>query len=123
MSTGLRLRKHLAWRSVVQRLVQALVIIERNPRAYAATCLGNRAIRLNEHLLVFQAAPQPFNEDVVKKPAFAVHADPHTATFQLIEKRSTGELPTLIRVEHVRLAAVSARILFDGVSGDFDHGY
>src|SRR5215831_13265363 len=102
MSAGLRLPKHLAWGAVVQRLVWALVIVEHEPRADTATCLGNRAIRLNEHLLVFQAAPQPFNEDVVKKPAFAVHADPHTATFQLIEKRSTGELPTLIRVEHVR---------------------
>src|ERR1700741_380858 len=110
MSTGLRLRKHLAWRSVFHPLVRPLLIKEKTPRAYAATCLGNRAIRLDEHLLVFQAAPQPFNEDVVKKSAFAVHADPHTATFQLIEKRGAGELHALIRVEHVRLTEARHRL-------------
>jgi hypothetical protein len=39
MSTGLRLREHLAWGAVVQHLVWALVIVEHEPRD-TATCLG-----------------------------------------------------------------------------------
>src|SRR5262249_9472981 len=111
MSTGLRLPEHLAWGAVVQRLVWALVIVEHEPRADTATCLGNRTIRLDEHFFVLQAAPQPFNEDVVEEPALAIHAHAHTMTFQVIEKRSTGELYALIGVEHLRLAKALHRLL------------
>src|SRR5215475_8545895 len=111
MSAGLRLPKHLAWGAVVQRLVWALVIVEHEPRADTATCLGNRTIRLDEHFFVLQAAPQPFNEDVIEEPALAIHAHAYTMTFQLIEKRSTGELYALIGVEHLRLAKALHRLL------------
>src|SRR5947207_1091221 len=75
--TGLRLREHLAWGAVIQRLVWAFAIVECDPRADTATGLRNRTIRFDEHFFVLQAAPQPFNEDVVEEPALAVHANAH----------------------------------------------
>jgi len=59
-------------RPVVQRLVRAIVVVEREPPADAQTCFARRAVCLDEHFLVLQAAPQPLNEDVVQKPPFAI---------------------------------------------------
>jgi hypothetical protein len=68
MSIGPRLLEHLAWGEVVQRLMRTLVVVKREPSTYTPTCLGDRAVRLDEHLFVLQAAPQPLNEDVVEEP-------------------------------------------------------
>jgi hypothetical protein len=58
LSTCPRLLEHLAWGEVVQRLMRALVVVKREPGTYTPTCLGYRAVRLDEHLFVLQAAPQ-----------------------------------------------------------------
>ena len=55
----------------------ALIVVEHEPRTDASARLRDRSVGLDEHLLVFQAAPQPLYEDVVEKPALAVHADRH----------------------------------------------
>src|ERR1700744_141543 len=104
MSTGGCSHEHIARRAIVQRLVRTLVVVERKPRTNAATRLSDRTIRFDEHLLVFQAAPQPFDEDVVQEPPLAVHADPYPARFQLTQKSRAGELHALIGVEYLRLA-------------------
>src|SRR5271167_3844866 len=52
-------------RPITQRLMRSLVVVEREPPANAPPRLDHRAIRLGEHLFIFQAAPQPFDEDVV----------------------------------------------------------
>jgi hypothetical protein len=48
---------------IVQSLVRTLVIVKCEPFADAKTCFGYRVIRVDEHLLVFQAVPQPFDEN------------------------------------------------------------
>ena len=54
--------------------------------------------------LVFDAAPEPFHEDVVMVAALAVHADPDTVFLENACKGFTGELDTLIGVEDLRRA-------------------
>src|SRR6516164_769902 len=54
--------------------------------------------------LVFQAAPQPLDEDVVHASAFAVHADRDPASLEHPGELAAGELAALVRVEDLGLA-------------------
>ena len=84
-------------RPVAQRLMQPLLVVEPQPAANALARLRNRAIRFDEHVLILQAAPQPLDKDVVQEPPLAIHADPDTAAFQLLQKPGAGELDALDR--------------------------
>src|SRR5271166_5562745 len=111
ISTGLRRFEKLARRPIAQCLVKADVVVEDQPRADAAASLFDRGVGLDEHLLIFQAAPQPLDEDVVEKLAFAVHADAHTAGRQLVDESRAGKLYALIGVEDLRRAVSIYRLL------------
>jgi len=52
--------------------------------------------------LVFDAAPEPFNEDIVVVTALAVHADPDAMLFENAREDFTRKLDTLIRVKDFR---------------------
>lgn len=52
--------------------------------------------------LLFDAAPEPFHEDVVMVAALAVHADPDAMLLENACEGLTGELGTLIRIEDFR---------------------
>src|SRR3954447_13906484 len=65
----------LARRAIAQALVLALFVIVAEPGADAGFGLGDAGIGVEVDLLVFEAAPQPLDEDVVHVAAFAVHAD------------------------------------------------
>ena len=52
--------------------------------------------------LVFDAAPEPFHEDVVMVATFAVHADPNAMLLENACEGFTGELGTLIGIEDFR---------------------
>src|SRR3984893_10924893 len=93
-----------AWRPIVQSLVRSLPIIEPKPGPDTLTGFGHGTIRFDVHLFIFQAAPQPLDEDVVEKSPFAVHADPHTLARKLVQERGTGKLHALIGVEYFRTA-------------------
>lgn len=47
---------------------------------------------------------QPLNEDVVYRPAFAIHADLYALTFQRFNIKLTGKLAALVRVDDLWLA-------------------
>src|SRR3984957_15801508 len=64
MLTGMTF-EGLAWWQISQRLMRSVLVVERQPSADAPACLGYRAVRLNEHVFVLQAAPQPFDENIV----------------------------------------------------------
>src|ERR1700682_841178 len=55
----------LARRAIAQALVLALLVIEAEPGADAGLGLGNAGIGVEIDFLVFEAAPQPLDEDVV----------------------------------------------------------
>ena len=63
--------------AVVQALVAALVVVVAEPVADAATGLRHPRILSQVHLLVFQRAPQPLDEDIVQAAPAAIHADGH----------------------------------------------
>jgi len=86
-------------------------IVEGKPPADATARLADRRVGFDEHLLIFQAAPQPFDEDVVQKPPLTVHADPHPHSLQFIDEPRGGELHTLIGVENLRPAMLGQRFL------------
>ena len=53
---------------------------------------------------VFQAAPEPFDEDVVHPTPPTVHRDAHGSRLQYAGEARRGELAALVRVEDVRAA-------------------
>lgn len=55
--------------------------------------------------LVFDTAPQSFDEDVVQRPSPAVHADANTRDLESAGEVLTGELAALIGVEPIGLAS------------------
>jgi len=53
-------------------------------------CLGYGLIYLQVYLLIFEAAPEPFDEDVVTLPPTPVHADRDLVDTQHIYEVFTG---------------------------------
>src|SRR5438552_8446069 len=62
-------------------------------------------------LLVFDAAPQPFDEHVVSPSALAVHADRDAVAGEDAGEGRPGELAALVGVEDLRLAVTGHRVL------------
>src|SRR3984957_2267863 len=98
-------------RPVAQRLMQPLLVVEPQPVANALARLRNRAIRFDEHVLILQAAPKPLDKDIVQEPPLAIHADPDTTAFQLLQKPGTGELDALIGIENLGPTRPGGRFL------------
>src|SRR5712671_3213322 len=78
----------------------------------------NRASRLADgfvgsqiDLLVFDAAPKPFDEHIVPPGPFAIHADGDAVVGKQAGERRTGELRVLVGVEDFRSAVTSESIL------------
>ena len=55
---------NLPWRAIAEALVLALLVVEVEPGADAGLGLGDRRVSVEVDLLVFEAAPQPLDEDV-----------------------------------------------------------
>src|SRR6202045_956185 len=87
----------------------AIVEVEIAPDRCAR--LGRGVVGSEIHLLVFDAAPQPLDEDVVPPGTLAVHADGDPVFDQHASECRAGELAALIRVEDIRLAMASESIL------------
>src|SRR5246127_5896661 len=63
------------------------------------------------YFLVFDAAPQPLDEDIVPPGALAVHADGDGVFDQHAREGRAGELAALVRVEDIRFAKASESVL------------
>ena len=76
MSTGrfadARGLENFARRFIAERLVQARVVGERQPRADVGLRVSDGCVSLQINLFVFQTAPKPFDEDVVESAPLAV---------------------------------------------------
>src|SRR5450756_2308206 len=73
--------------------------------------LADVVVGLEINLLVFNAAPQPFDEHVVPPCSLAVHADGDLVFDQHASECRAGELAALIRVEDLRLPMASESVL------------
>jgi len=74
-------------------------LVETEPGANTGLGFGHCQISVKVDLLVFEAAPQPLDKDVVHAPAVAVHADHDPVPFQGAGKVVAGELAALIGIE------------------------
>src|SRR5499427_2620387 len=88
--------------AITEALVLTLLIVETEPGADAGSGLGDCRISAKVDLLVFEAAPQSLDKDVVHAPAFAVHADHDAMPLQRAGKLVAGELAALIGIEALR---------------------
>ena len=75
--------------------------------------LGDEAIRhlMQIDRLVFQAAPQPFDEDIVQLTAPAIHGDRHARLLQRTSESQGGKLTALISIEYLRFAVTLQRFI------------
>src|SRR5450631_4232385 len=69
--------------------------------------LANAFVGPQVHLLVFDAAPQPLDEDVVAPCALAVHADRNAVAGEQAGESRAGKLRALVGVEYLRLAVTA----------------
>src|ERR1700730_13440386 len=79
-------------RTVTKALMLALIIVEAEPGANASLGLGNAHIGVEVNLLIFEAAPQSLDEDVVHAATLAVHADHDLVPLQGASEVVAGEL-------------------------------
>jgi len=66
--------------------------------------LGHAVVAFEINLLVFDAAPQPLDEDVVASRALVIHADRNAVLDRHAGERGTRELRALAGVEDLRPA-------------------
>src|SRR6476619_2589915 len=85
-------------RAIAQALVLALLVIKAEPGADADLGLGDTGIGVEVDLLVFEAAPQPLDEDVVHVAALAIHADGDRVALRGIGEIVAGELAALVGI-------------------------
>src|ERR1700716_2833392 len=88
--------------AITEALVLALCVVKVQPGANTGLGFGHTRISMEVDLLVFEAAPQPLDEDVVHAPALAVHADRDAMPLQGAGKIVTGELAALVGIEDFR---------------------
>src|SRR5664279_4551803 len=86
-------------------------IVEAEIAADRRAGLGHAVVGSQIHLLVFDAAPQPLNEDVVAPRAFSVHANRDAILDQHAGERHSGELRALVCVEDRWLAVLCQGVL------------
>src|SRR5204862_3410620 len=89
----------LARRVIAQALVLPLLVIEVEPGPDAGLGLGDAGIGVEVDLLVFEAAPQPLDKDVVHVAALAIHADRDLVPLQGAGEVVAGDLAALVGIE------------------------
>jgi hypothetical protein len=87
------------------------LIIKAKPGADTGLGLSDAGIGVEIDLLVFEAAPQSLDEDVVHEAALAIHADRDPVTLQDAGEIVAGELAALIGVEDLGPAVPEKRVL------------
>src|SRR5438132_7804574 len=82
--------------------MQAIVIVELKIRVQPAFGIRDRLILFEIHLLILDASPEPFNENVVQCSSSAIPTDAHVCGLEPVRKFRTGKLRSLVVVENVR---------------------
>ena len=92
-------------------LMLALLVVENQPSPDAGLSRGDVAIGMQVNLFVFEAAPQPLDEDVVHAAPLAIHANRDLVPPQHAGEVVAGELAALVGVEDLRPTKASERFL------------
>ncbi len=80
-----------------------LMIIEVKVGRQASSQFGHRGIVLEVDVLVFEATPQAFDEDIVQSSATSIHTDADGGSFKTGRELIGGELRTLVGIENGRV--------------------
>jgi hypothetical protein len=72
--------------------------------------LSRTVVLIEVHLLVLDASPEPFGENVVDGASLSVHADLDVPGTEAIEIAVTGEVRSLITVENVRESGLKSPV-------------
>ena len=88
-----------------------LLVIKAEPGADAGLGLGDAGVGVEVDLLVFEAAPQPLDENVVHIAALAIHADGDLVALQGAGEVVAGELAALVGIEDLGLCIPGERFL------------
>src|SRR5208337_5110123 len=101
----------LIGRHTVKAGVRAAAIVAIEVPPDRGTCVWHAVVGVQVDLLVFHAAPQPFDEHVVPPGAFAVHADGDAVPGEHTGEGLARELAALIGIEDHGLAVFCQSIL------------
>lgn len=88
---------------VLQRLMRQIVIVQMNVAIHTMPRLARTVVIVDIDLIVFQAAPETLNDDVILGTTLAVHADPNLVFLQQIDILWTGKMAALITVNNLGL--------------------
>ena len=91
--------------------MSALAIVKAEIRFEAGLDRRQGRVVLEIDVFIFDGAPQPFDEDVVRGPSRAVHADLKRMRLQGVKEDVAGELSALIHVENLRDPKPTHRLL------------
>src|SRR5450759_5614495 len=81
--------------------MKATGVVEYHPFADAGARLMAARICFDMHLLVFERAPDPLDENVVHPAASSIHRDADAGSLELAREGRAGELRPLVGVEAV----------------------
>src|SRR5665811_1655757 len=82
-------------------------VVEVQVAADRSAWLADAVVGVQIHLLIFDAAPKPLDEDIIPPGPFAVHADCNVVVGEHTGEGRARELRALICVEDLRLAVTS----------------
>src|SRR6202040_3295428 len=88
--------------AVTKALMLAFVVVKAEPGANPSLGLGNVLIGIEVDFLVFEAAPQPLDEDVDHAAALAVHADHDPVPLQGPCEVVANDPAALVIIENLR---------------------
>ncbi len=77
---------------------------------FAIRRLAGNTSPLQIHALMLEAAPEPFDKNIVQRSTPSIHANRNACALEHARERSAGELGALIAVEDLRLPVQSQRI-------------
>ena len=80
-------------------IVGAFLVVELEIISDPSSGLSHTLVGFQIDFLVFQAAPHPFDKDIVDPSALAVHADSDIRILEDIDEGLAGELGALVRIE------------------------
>lgn len=85
--------------------------LDKHRRMTEVTSVADAVVGPQIHLLVFDAAPESLDEHVIAPGALAVHADRNAVVGERAGEGRSGELRTLIGIEHLWFAVTSKSVL------------
>jgi hypothetical protein len=81
--------------------VTSFCIVERKVFLQSQTSFQYVHIRTEIDILLFDASPEPFDEDIVQIAPTSIHADLNSVRFQYTCEPRTGEMTALVGVEYI----------------------